>query len=113
MGKMEQLLTEATERMRRKRHLQLLTNGWERRVGIVANERQTGWLLLFSDGEFRWTHWRDGQNADLVLRGKEGELERLFAGNELVYSAARRNVQFCGLLRDQLKLDAILRLVCR
>ena len=110
---MESLLAEVTEQVRHKKHLQPLTIGWERRVGIAAEERPTGWLLVCSHGESRWTHWPDGQKADLVLRGKEGELERLFAGNELVYSAARRNVQFSGALRDQLKLDAILRLVCR
>lgn len=113
MNELGRLLAEAAERVRRKKHLQLITRGWERRVGIVVAEQPKRWQLVFSQGETSFAEWPDGTRADLVLYGQEREMERLFAGNELVYAAAKQKVQIRGALRDQLKLDAILRLICK
>jgi hypothetical protein len=112
MSGMEMMLAEVTARVRRKKHLQPMTRGWERRIGIVVEEQMTKWQLVFSRGETSYAVWSDDSDADLVLRGEEHVMKQLFAGNELVYSAAKQKLRVDGTLRDQLKLDAILRLVC-
>lgn len=113
MNAIGMLLAEVTERVRGKKQVQSMARGWERRVGIVVDEQQTRWQLVFAQGEASFGEWSDGTQADLVLRGEEQAMVQLFAGNELVYTAAKQKLRIDGPLRDQLKLDAILRLVCK
>lgn len=107
------LLAGVAERLQRKAHLRTVTAGWERRIGIVMEDTQTRWQLTFSPEGATCGEWDMEQTADLVLRGREREMRMLFGGDELVYSVARQHVSMAGSLRDQLKLDAILRLTCK
>lgn len=110
---MGMLLADVTERLHKKVHLRLVTAGWERRIGIVMEDTQMRWQLTFSSGGALCGEWTDEQSADLVLRGQEREMRMLFGGDELVYTLAKQHVRMAGTLRDQLKLDTILRLTCK
>lgn len=71
------------------------------------------WQLRIANGVASWDVWTEEQSADLIIRGEEKQMHMLFGGDELVYVLAKEKVQIAGPLRDQLKLDAILRLTCR
>ncbi|QRG66967.1 SCP-2 sterol transfer family protein [Brevibacillus choshinensis] len=107
------LLAEVAERLQQKAHVRLLTAGWERRVGIVEVDTQLRWQLTFSQGRAYCGEWDGEQSADLVLQGHEQQLRMLLNGDELLYTSAKRHVRIAGALRDQLKLDAILRLTSK
>lgn len=108
-----ELLAEVAERLQRKAHVRLLTTGWERRIGIVEMDSQLRWQLTFSQGRAFCGEWTDEQSADVVLQGHERELRMLLEGDELLYTTAKQHVRIAGALRDQLKLDAILRLTSK
>jgi hypothetical protein len=110
---MGMLLSEVAERLHKKAHMKLVTAGWDRRIGIVMEDTQTRWQMTFSGGGASCGEWMEDQPADLVLRGQERELRMLFGGDSLVYAFAKQQVRMAGTLRDQLKLDTILRLTCR
>lgn len=112
MGTMASFLTVFVERLARKSHLRLMTAGWERRVGIVVEDQQLQLLLRFSRSGVECTEWLADEAVDLVLRGQERDLLQLFAGEELVYLRAKQFVSVKGPIRDQLKMDALLRLTC-
>lgn len=107
------LLAEMSERLQRRPHVRLLTAGWEKRVGIVAVDTKLRWQLTFSQGSASWGEWQEEQSADLVLHGHEKLIRMLLEGDELQYMSARQQVRFAGTVRDQLKLDAILRLTSK
>ncbi|MFD2370420.1 SCP-2 sterol transfer family protein [Brevibacillus sp. GCM10020057] len=107
------LLAEVAERLQRRPHIRFLTVGWEKRVGIVAVDTKLRWQLTFSQGSASWGEWREEQSADLVLHGREKLIRMLLAGDELQYLSAKQQVRFSGTVRDQLKLDAILRLTSK
>lgn len=113
MTKMGRLLGEVANRLHKKTHLRLMTAGWERRIGIVMEDSQTRWQLTISQGGASCGEWIEGQSADLIVQGAECQMQMLFGGDELVYAFARQQVKIVGSLRDQLKLDALLRLTCR
>lgn len=106
------LLAGVAERLQRKAHLRPMTAGWEKRVGIVAVDTYLRWQLTFSQGSASCEEWT-GEPADLVLQGKEMDVRMLLEGDELLYASARQRVRIAGTLRDQLKLDAILRLTSK
>ncbi|MFP3387341.1 SCP2 sterol-binding domain-containing protein [Brevibacillus sp. SIMBA_040] len=110
---MGRLLTEVANRLQKKTHLHLMMTGWERRIGIVTEDTKTRWHLTFSKGGATCGAWTEEQSADLIVRGDERQMQMLFGGDELVYVFAREQVRIVGPLRDQLKLDAILRLTCK
>lgn len=107
------LLYEVGERLRKKTHLHYMTAGWEKRIGIVVDDTQSRWQLTISKGSISAGVWEEEQSADLIVRGGERQMEMLFGGDELVYTMAKQQVKIAGTLRDQLKLDAILRLTCK
>ncbi|MGG1660584.1 SCP2 sterol-binding domain-containing protein [Brevibacillus sp. NRS-1366] len=110
---MGRLLGEVANRLHQKTHLRLMTKGWERRIGIVMEDSQTRWQLTFSGGGAFCGEWTEGQSADLIVQGGQRQVQMLFGGDELVYAFAKQQVKIVGSLRDQLKLDAILRLTCK
>lgn len=106
------LLDEVGERLQKKTHLRFVTTGWEKRIGIVIDDTASRWQLTISKGGVSAGIWEE-QSADLIVRGGEHQMEMLFGGDELVYALAKQQVKIVGTLRDQLKLDAILRLTCK
>jgi predicted lipid carrier protein YhbT len=111
-GTLHSLLSGFAQRLQHKAHLHALTSGWERRVGIVVEDVQIQFCLTFSRGVVVCTEWLELEPVDLVLRGRERELAMLFGGEELVYLRAKELISMKGAIRDQLKLDALLRLTC-
>ncbi|RNB53006.1 SCP-2 sterol transfer family protein [Brevibacillus gelatini] len=107
------LLHEVGERLQKKTHLRHVTAGWEKRIGIVVDDTQSRWQITVSKGSISAGVWEEEQSADLIVRGDERQMEMLFGGDELVYALAKQQVHIAGTLRDQLKLDAILRLTCK
>ncbi|NRQ54148.1 SCP-2 sterol transfer family protein [Brevibacillus sp. HD1.4A] len=107
------LLDEVGERLQKKTHLRFVTTGWEKRIGIVIDDTASRWQLTISKGGVSAGIWEEEQSADLIVRGGEHQMEMLFGGDELVYALAKQQVKIIGTLRDQLKLDAILRLTCK
>jgi hypothetical protein len=100
------------EELRRKTHVAALINGWERKVGIITEEgAQRYCLLWFRAGKAEIVPWTEGDTADLVLRGAERHLFTLFAGEALSYLHVKTRIETTGSVRDQLKLDALIRLV--
>ncbi|MFY0543964.1 SCP2 sterol-binding domain-containing protein [Brevibacillus sp. H7] len=112
LGTLTFLLAAFVERLGHKAHLRLLMAGWEKRVGIVVEDRHMQFCLTFSGSGVEWAEWQEDQKADLVLRGREADLMMLFGGEELVYLRAKQIVYVKGQIRDQLKMDALLRLTC-
>jgi hypothetical protein len=110
LGTTASLLEAFADRLGRKTHLRLITAGWERRVGIVVEDRQEQLCLTFYERGVECTEWHETLPADLVVRGQERDLLMLFSGEELVYLRAKQAVSVKGPLRDQLKMDALLRL---
>ncbi|MFI8712956.1 SCP2 sterol-binding domain-containing protein [Brevibacillus brevis] len=110
---MGRLLFELGERLQGKAHLRFITAGWERRIRIVVDDSPSQWQLTIAKGVASWDVWTEEQPADLIIRGAEKQMQMLFGGDELVYVLAKEKVHIAGPLRDQLKLDAILRLTCR
>jgi len=110
---MGRLLAEVATRLQKKTHLHLMMIGWERRIGIVTEDTKARWHLTFSKGGAFCGAWSEEQSVDLIVHGDEREMQMLFGGDELVYTLAREQVRIVGPLRDQLKLDAILRLTCK
>jgi len=110
VGTMASILAAFAERLGRKAHLRQITSGWERRVGFIVEDRQEMLCLSFTANGVQCTEWDQNEKADLVVCGQEQELRMLFAGDVLVYLRAKQSVSVNGSLRDQLKMDALLRL---
>lgn len=108
-----QLLDGVIARLQQKKHLDHVTSGWERCIGIFAEDTQCRWQLLFTREGAMHREWREEDRADLVLQGKEQSIQMLFAGDDMFYVLAKQQVKLEGTCRDQLKLDAILRLTCK
>ncbi|WP_126428493.1 SCP-2 sterol transfer family protein [Brevibacillus marinus] len=98
------------QRLAAKTFLRTLTKGWERRIGLYIEDRDTGLMLSFSSDGCTLGEWPQEVQSDLLLSGRERDLVRLFSGDELSYLHARQSIRQTGALRDQLKLDALLRL---
>lgn len=107
---LDSLLERVAGQIQDKAYLKGITGGWERCVGIVAEDAQSRHCLRFSPGGITRAGWQEP--VHLVVSGQERDLQRLFAGDELLYISARQSVTIRGPLRDQLKLDALLRLTC-
>ncbi|MED4908436.1 hypothetical protein P9761_09445 [Brevibacillus centrosporus] len=107
------VLMEVAERLQRKAHVRLLTAGWDKRIGIVAVDTRLRWQMTFVKGSASCGEWKEDVPADLILHGNEKEIHMLLAGDALQYASVRQRVRFVGTLRDQLKLDAILRLTSK
>jgi hypothetical protein len=110
IGTLDSRLSGFAQRLQNKAYLHALTSGWERRVGIIVEDLQVQYCLTFSRGGVACTEWLEP--VDLVLSGRERELAMLFGGEELVYLRAKQLISMKGAVRDQLKLDALLRLTC-
>lgn len=107
------VLMEVAERLQKKAHVRLLTAGWDKRIGIVAVDTRLRWQMTFVKGSASCGEWKEDVPADLILHGNEKEIHMLLAGDALKYASVRQRVRFVGTLRDQLKLDAILRLTSK
>lgn len=105
---LERLLAEKAERVGRKAHLKPLTAGWDRVVGIVAEDVPARYCLTFSGGGVACTAWQEP--VHLEVRGRARDLAMLFGGDELAYQYARQQVSTKGRIGDRLKLEALLRL---
>lgn len=103
-------LSGFTERMKRKEFLKLLTKGWERSIGIVVEDRQLRFALHIDGEKIEWIEWPQEQPADLILFGTERDLQDLFGGEELAFLHAKQQIRLKGAIRDQLKLEALIRL---
>ncbi len=109
-GMLPRLLAQFRERIIRKSFLRVMTRGWERRIGLIVEDQQVRFSLTIRSGEVEFGPWQEDTAYDLVVSGQERDLLLLFQGEELAYLHARKLVQTKGALRDQLKLDALLRL---
>jgi len=105
---LERLLAEKAERVGQKPHLKPLTAGWERIVGIVAEDVPARYCLMFSGGAVTCTAWQEP--VHLEVRGRASDLAMLFGGDELAYQYARQQVSTKGRIGDRLKLEALIRL---
>lgn len=110
MESLSACLHEFAERVERKAFLQMLTKGWERSVGIEVEDRQLGYVLYFHGERIERIDWQGEQPADMILSGTERNLYHLFAGEELAYLHAKKQIRTKGTIRDQLKLEALIRL---
>ncbi|UFJ39734.1 SCP2 sterol-binding domain-containing protein [Brevibacillus humidisoli] len=110
MAGLSNSLTVFQKRLAEKTFLRPLIRGWERRIGLVVEDRALRMMLSFSGQECQFGDWPQGMKADFTLCGRERDLLRLFSGDELSYLHARQFIRQTGALRDQLKLDALLRL---
>ncbi|MBO8163335.1 MAG: SCP-2 sterol transfer family protein [Brevibacillus sp.] len=97
-------------RLSAKAFLRPLTRGWERRIGLAAEDTGVKVMLIFSNHAVQHVGWTDREKTDLMLYGSERNLAMMFAGDEFGYLRASSFVRKKGPLRDQLKLDALLRL---
>ncbi|MEJ8546879.1 SCP-2 sterol transfer family protein [Brevibacillus borstelensis] len=109
-GSLDRLLERVAGQIAGKAYLKSITGGWERCVGIVAEDAQSRHCLRFTRSGIASAEWQEP--VHLIVSGQERDLQRLFAGDELLYVSARQSVSIKGPLRDQLKLDALLRLAC-
>ncbi|UYZ14257.1 SCP-2 sterol transfer family protein [Brevibacillus sp. WF146] len=105
---LERLLAEKAERVGRKAHLKPLTAGWDRVVGIVAEDVPARYCLTFSGGGVACTAWQEP--VHLEVRGRARDLAMLFGSDELAYQYAKQQVSTKGRIGDRLKLEALLRL---
>ncbi|USG66751.1 SCP-2 sterol transfer family protein [Brevibacillus ruminantium] len=110
-GHLDSMLNRVVVQVGSKRHLKGIMAGWERRVGIEAVDEGLRYCLHFSSEEVACREWLEP--IHVLVSGQRQDLERMFGGDELVYLGARQSVSIKGPLRDQLKLDALLRLTCQ
>jgi hypothetical protein len=106
------LLTSFIQRVQRKTFLRSLTAGWKRRIGIVVEDRQLCFCLVFNGEVVEFIPWKEDLPVDFLLRGQERDFMLLFAGEALTYQHAKQQIKTSGPFRDQLKLEALIRLTC-
>ncbi|HAS01492.1 hypothetical protein EGH10_04730 [Brevibacillus laterosporus] len=104
------ILFEVQKRLERKRYLQSLMKDWNRHVGFKLEDGTLDSCLVFSNGEIIVTEWNKGHKAEVVVKGDVQRLQMLLTGDELSYRYAKENIEMRGHVRDQLKLDSLLRL---
>lgn len=104
------LLQRFAEELRRKTYFTFLIKGWERKVCIVAEDLDRRYSLLFQPDGVKIASWPEDETPDIVVQGKEEDLLLLFAGEELTFLHAKHQIHTKGTVRDQLKLDALIRL---
>lgn len=74
---LDSLLERVAGQIQGKAYLKGITGGWERCVGIVAEDAQSRHCLRFSPGELPGQGGRSRRH--LVVSGQERDLQRLFA----------------------------------
>lgn len=104
------MLLDFQDRVKRKAFLHTLTRGWNKRVGIFLEDTDVRLGLTFRDNQVELYDWNGSETVDITLRGKESDMLLLFRGEVLAYLHARQSIQTKASVRDQLKLDALLRL---
>ncbi|MDF9414046.1 hypothetical protein E1B06_20580 [Brevibacillus laterosporus] len=104
------ILFEVQKRLERKRYLQSLMKDWNRHVGFKLEDGTLDSCLVFANGEIIVTEWNKGHKAEVVVKGDVQRLRMLLTGDELSYRYAKENIEMRGHVRDQLKLDSLLRL---
>ncbi|GAA4713257.1 hypothetical protein GCM10023228_18780 [Brevibacillus fulvus] len=107
---MAAMLQRFIERLKRKPYLNSIRHNWTRRVGIIVEDQQLRFSLTFRGEEMEWCEWQEGQPIDLLLTGTERNFQLLFAGDALSYLYAKKEIKISGHLRDQLKLETLIRL---
>lgn len=111
MTAMYSLLRSFRERVNQKSFLSMITKDWERRVGIVVEDGQDHYCLSFAGAHLEVSSWnRSVLSVDMLICGKETDIRMLFDGDVLSYLYAKQQIETKGTVRDQLKLDAVLRL---
>lgn len=106
------LLQRFAEELRRKAYYPFLTRDWERKICIVAEDEESErrYALLFQQEGVKIAYWLEDETPDLLLRGKEADLLQLFTGEQLSYLYVKEQIETKGTVRDQLKLDTLIRL---
>ncbi|MCR8964251.1 hypothetical protein O0550_13720 [Brevibacillus halotolerans] len=104
------ILFEVQKRLERKRYLQSLMKDWNRHIGFKLEDGTLDSCLVFANGEIIVTEWNKGYKAEVVVKGDVQRLQMLLTGDELSYRYAKENIEMRGHVRDQLKLDSLLRL---
>ncbi|WP_134684199.1 SCP2 sterol-binding domain-containing protein [Brevibacillus migulae] len=104
------LLQRFAEELRRKTYYAFLIKGWERKICIVAEDLDRRYSLRFHPDGVQIAFWPEEETPDLIVRGKEEDLLLLFAGEELTFLHVKDQIDTKGSVRDQLKLDALIRL---
>ncbi len=105
------LLEGFKERLRRKAYLGVLMHGWESQVRIEIKGSAVAVLLHFSDNRLKVCGVQTGERVgDIVISGTEQDICRMFSGDEHAFFHAKSKVKTQGAIRDQLKLEALIRL---
>lgn len=110
MLSLSMLLQRFAEELRRKTYYAFLIKGWERKVCIVAEDRDRRYCLQFHPDGVKIAFWQEEEIPDLIVRGKEQDLLLLFGGEALTFLHVKEQIDTKGSVRDQLKLDALIRL---
>ncbi|MCG7319541.1 hypothetical protein MHL86_20455 [Brevibacillus laterosporus] len=109
-SQLEVVLFEVQKRLERKGHLQNLMKDWDRKIGFKLEDCTRDCCLVFGNGKIIVTEWNAKQKVDVVVKGEIQSLQMLLTGDELSYRYAKGNIEMKGHVRDQLKLDSLLRL---
>ncbi|AYB41004.1 hypothetical protein D5F52_23715 [Brevibacillus laterosporus] len=109
-SQLEVVLFEVQKRLERKGHLQNLMKDWDRKIGFKLEDGTRDCCLVFGNGKIIVTEWNAKQKVDVVVKGEIQSLQMLLTGDELSYRYAKGNIEMKGHVRDQLKLDSLLRL---
>lgn len=109
-GSIQTLLQQFIERVNRKSYLRIVTKNWVRNVGVMVQDRNQGFALSFRGEVAEYKPWQEHVKYDLVLRGNEQDIRLFFQGDELAYLHVRPSIEASGSIRDQLKMDTLIRL---
>ncbi|QDX91345.1 hypothetical protein EEL31_15435 [Brevibacillus laterosporus] len=109
-SQLERVLLEVQKRMERKGYLHSLMKDWDCTVGFKLEAGKLDSCLVFVNGKVTTTGWNARQKVDVVVTGDDQSLHMLLTGDELSYRYAKENIEMRGHVRDQLKLDSLLRL---
>ncbi|MGC5324783.1 hypothetical protein [Brevibacillus sp. SYSU BS000544] len=113
MSSIQTLLQQFIERVNQKSFLRIVTRNWERRVGVVVKDRNQGFTLVISADRMEFRPWHDKADYDLLVRGDEQDIRMFFQGDELAYLHVKEKIETVGSIRDQLKLDSLIRLTAQ
>lgn len=109
-GSIQTLLQQFIERVNHKTFLRVVTRNWIRSVGVMVKDRNQAYSLMFRGDHAEFKPWQDNYEYDMLVRGNEQDIRLFFQGDELAYVHVRQRIETIGSVRDQLKLDTLLRL---
>ncbi|MGD8190875.1 hypothetical protein ACQCN2_12920 [Brevibacillus ginsengisoli] len=112
-GSIQTLLQQFVERVNRKAFLRIVTKNWVRNIGVMVQDRNQAFALVFRGEVAEYTPWQEHVKYDVVIRGREQDIRLFFQGDELTYLHIRPSIETTGSIRDQLKMDTLIRLSAR